>query len=170
MATLVIPEGEATRRGPKDVALQAQEMQEADDERRAQRAAIAQEERDKQRDTNKIKKRLRTIALQRSKSEEETNRALDEIQNMSPEQANKRFDTLMAKADVALVDQVAGQIKNGMGTFLDLVLRGRGCIAKRFEIDSSLQEADGLCSRLCQQQDEDCHLHWLRHGCWVPGL
>ena len=60
---------------------------------------------------------------------------------MSPEQANKRFDTLMAKADVALVEQVAGQIKNGMGALLDLGLRGRGCIARRFQADSSLQEA-----------------------------
>ena len=144
MATLVVAggatpgeAGASARRGPKE----AKEADDVAEERRAQRAAIAQEERDKQRDTNKIKRRLRTIALQRCKSEEEITHALEEIQGMSPEQASKRFDTLMAKADVALVDQVAAQLKNGMGAALDLLLRGRGCITRQFEADSSLQEA-----------------------------
>jgi hypothetical protein len=111
MATLVLPtppSGPAVRAGPKD---SVQDQKEAAKERRH---AIVDEERDKRRDHEKAKKKLRLIAIQKCKSETESAKALDEINQMTPEQANSRLDVLMARADLTLVDKMAASLKNGL--------------------------------------------------------
>ena len=137
MATLVVSsEVAATKRaGPKD---SVQEQKEAAKERRH---ALMEEEQDKRRDHEKAKKKLRLIAIQKCKSEEEAAKALDEIHHMTPEQANSRLDVLMARADLTLVDKIAAHFKNGLGHLLDFGLGGRGCIATKFESDEALHHA-----------------------------
>jgi hypothetical protein len=129
MATMVRP-----RPAPKE----APDQKEAARERRQ---ATVEEERDKWRETEKTKKKLRLIASQKCKTEEEAAKSLDEIHKMTPEQANSRLDVLMARADLTLLDKIASHVKTGMSAILDFTLKAEGCIANRFDLDEALQQA-----------------------------
>jgi len=89
MATLVLPNGAGAfaRVGPKE-DISRDEKKEASRERQQ---AIAQEEREKQKAERDTKKRLRVLAVQRAKTDEEASKSLEEINQMSPDQAESKF-------------------------------------------------------------------------------
>jgi hypothetical protein len=137
MATLVVSSSEPQRPrpAPKD------SIHDQKEEAKERRLAIVEGERDKQREHEKAKKKLRLIAVQKSKNEQEAAKALDEIHNMTPDQATSRLDLLMAQADLTVVDKMAAAVRTGVGHLLDFGLQAQGCIASHFESDSALQQA-----------------------------
>lgn len=99
------------------------------------------DERDRQQEGDAAKRKLRIIATQRCKSEQEITQALAEIAAMSPKQAIEKLDLYLAKADATFVERIAGQIRGGLGGILDLIVSADGCVKQRFAEDQALHEA-----------------------------
>ena len=98
-------------------------------------------ERKRVREGEIAKKRLRVLATQRCKTEQETVEALEQINQMSPEDALRNLDLHLARAEAGFADKMAISIRDGVGSILDRVLRADGCIAARFRSDHALQSA-----------------------------
>jgi len=98
-------------------------------------------ERKRVREAEIAKKRLRVLATQRCKTEQETVEALEQINQMSPEDALRNLDLHLARAEAGFADKMAISIRDGVGSILDRVLRADGCIAARFRSDHALQSA-----------------------------
>ena len=99
------------------------------------------DERERQQEGDAAKRKLRIIATQKIKTEHELVQALAQIQAMTPKQAIDRLDMYLARADAGFVEQVAGQIRTGLGSLLDIVVGADGCVQQRFAEDQVLQNA-----------------------------
>src|SRR5690606_14188792 len=68
------------------------------------------DERDRQQEGDAAKRKLRIIAAQRCKSDQEITQALAEIAAMSHKQAIEKLDLYLAEADATFMERIAGQI------------------------------------------------------------
>jgi len=99
------------------------------------------QERERAKEADTAKRRLRIIATQKCKTDAETTAALAQIEAMSPQEAIQKLDLFLARADASFVDRIAGQIRTGFGTIVDFLVNADGCVAQRFEADQTLQNA-----------------------------
>ena len=98
-------------------------------------------ERKRAREADVAKERLRVLATQRCRNEQETVEALEQINKMTPDEALRNLDLYLAKAEAGFADKMAISIRDGVGSVLDRLLRAKGCIAARFQSDQALQSA-----------------------------
>ena len=101
----------------------------------------AEMERKRAREADVAKKRLRVLATQRCRNEQETVEALEQINKMTPDEALRNLDLYLAKAEAGFADKMAISIRDGVGSVIDRLLRAKGCIAARFQSDQALQSA-----------------------------
>jgi len=98
-------------------------------------------ERKRVREGEIAKRRLRVLATQRCQTEQETIESLEQINQMSPEDALRTLDLHLAKAEAGFADKMSISIRDGVGSILDRLLRANGCISARFRSDHALQSA-----------------------------
>ena len=131
--------GIASQRSIKEKTLEEHSVhQEA---RREDARDRAEMERKRAREADVAKKRLRVLATQRCRNEQETVEALEQINKMTPDEALRNLDLYLAKAEAGFADKMAISIRDGVGSVLDRLLRAKGCIAARFQSDQALQSA-----------------------------
>lgn len=143
MAHVVLASTSEAIEGPKKKSRQGiKEEHLVDSNQRKEEARDRVElERKRVREGEIAKKRLRVLATQRCKTEQETVEALEQINQMSPEDALRNLDLHLARAEAGFADKMAISIRDGVGSILDRVLRADGCIAARFRSDHALQSA-----------------------------
>ena len=133
---------EAKKKGPRSVKEKTLEEHSVHQEARREDARDrAEMERKRAREADVAKKRLRVLATQRCRNEQETVEALEQINKMTPDEALRNLDLYLAKAEAGFADKMAISIRDGVGSVLDRLLRAKGCIAARFQSDQALQSA-----------------------------
>ena len=133
---------EAKKKGPRSIKEKTLEEHSVHQEARREDARDrAEMERKRAREADVAKKRLRVLATQRCRNEQETVEALEQINKMTPDEALRNLDLYLAKAEAGFADKMAISIRDGVGSVLDRLLRAKGCIAARFQSDQALQSA-----------------------------
>ena len=133
---------EAKKKGPRSIKEKTLEEHSVHQEARREDARErAEMERKRAREAEVAKKRLRVLATQRCRNEQETVEALEQINKMTPDEALRNLDLYLAKAEAGFADKMAISIRDGVGSVLDRLLRAKGCIAAHFHSDQALQSA-----------------------------
>ena len=142
MAHVVVPSTQSNNDEKKGIKESRKENVIESQERRKEDARERVElERKRFREGEIAKKRLRVLATQKCKTDQETVEALEQINQMSPEDALRNLDLHLAKAEAGFADKMAISIRDGIGGILDRLLRANGCISARFQSDHALQSA-----------------------------
>ena len=139
---LIVTSSESQKKGQRSIKEKTLEEHSVHQEARREDARErAEMERKRAREADVAKKRLRVLATQRCRNEQETVEALEQINKMTPDEALRNLDLHLAKAEAGFADKMAISIRDGVGSVLDRLLRGKGCIAARFQSDQALQSA-----------------------------
>ena len=99
-----------------------------------------QQQRDNAREGATAKRRLRIIATQKCKSDQECVEALQKIEAMTHDEALSTLDLYLAKADASFVDKIALQLRQGLGVIFDTIVRAEGQVSEKFQQDTVLHE------------------------------
>jgi len=132
-----VPDEKKSRKRVKDRRDKSKERAERLEDMKAR----LDDEREKQQEGDAAKRKLRIIATQKLKSEQEIAAALAQIAAMSPKQAIEQLDLYMAKADASFVEKLADQIRGGLGGVLDFLVGADGHVKQRFAEDQVLLSA-----------------------------
>ena len=107
--------GIASQRSIKEKTLEEHSVhQEA---RREDARDRAEMERKRAREADVAKKRLRVLATQRCRNEQETVEALEQINKMTPDEALRNLDLYLAKAEAGFADKMAISIRDGLEAY-----------------------------------------------------
>jgi len=99
------------------------------------------QERERAKEADTAKRRLRIIATQKCKTDADTTAALPQIEAMTPQEAIQKLNLFLARADASFVDRIASQIRSGLGGVIDFFVNANGHVTRRFDEDQTLQNA-----------------------------
>lgn len=141
MAHIIEPPAPDQKKGRASVKDKDKDKSKDKEARREEMKEKLDEQRQHNQEADKAKRRLRIIATQKCKTEEEIKAALAHIAAMSPKEAIDALDLHLAKADASFVDRVTTQIQQGLGALVDWAVGAEGCVSQKFQEDSALHNS-----------------------------